>query len=158
MRRQPTIAVLLCITPVICVAQHSSHKLSEYAGTWQANFHGTRFMTIKLVDKNGHLTGSTSLGDIRADPNGKITRVEAATSEAPIVSSRLLRFGGLELRTRGDDPNDTITLTLKLIDAKNGFVRFGNTFTQQRHLSVPCAEPLAVPKPLSWSHSVLTQR
>ena len=60
MRRQLTIAVLLCITSVICSAQQSSHKLSDYAGTWQANFDGTTFMTIKLVEKNGHLTGSTA--------------------------------------------------------------------------------------------------
>ena len=51
MRRQLTIAVLLCIAPVICFAQQSSHKLSDYAGTWQANFHGTTFMTIKLIEK-----------------------------------------------------------------------------------------------------------
>ena len=51
MRRQLTTAVLLCIAPVICLAQQSSHKLSDYAGTWQANFHGTPFMTIKLLEK-----------------------------------------------------------------------------------------------------------
>jgi hypothetical protein len=72
-----TIAVPLCMAPVTCFAQQSSHKLSDYAGTWQADFHGTRFITIKLVEKGGHLTGSTSFGDIKAAPNGEIKRVEA---------------------------------------------------------------------------------
>ena len=127
MRRQLTTAVLLCMAPLICFAQQSSPKLSDYVGTWQANFHGTPFITIKLVEKDGHLTGSTSFGDINADPNGEIKRVEAAEGpESPIVSSRLLRFGGLELTSRGDNPNDIITVVLKLSDAKNGSVRFGS--------------------------------
>ena len=125
MRRQLTIAVLLGIAPIICFAQQSSqHKLSDYAGTWQANFHGTRFMTINLVEKDGHMTGSASFGDISVDLNGEIIKVEAPESESQIVSSRLLPFGGLELTSRGEDPGDTITVALKLIDAKTGSVRF----------------------------------
>ena len=125
MRRQLTIAVLLGIAPIICFAQRSSqYKLSDYAGTWQANFEGTQFMTIKLVEKDGHMTGSVSCGDINVDLNGDVIRAEAPESESPIVSSRLLPFGGLELTSRGEDPGDTITVALKLIDAKTGSVRF----------------------------------
>jgi hypothetical protein len=126
MRRQLAIAVLFCIAPVICVAQQSSHKLSDYAGTWQAKFQGTTFMTINLVEKNGHLTGSTSFGDIQADPSGAIKTVEAPAAEFewPIVSSRLLPSRGLEVTSRGE--NETIIVVLKLIDAKTGSVRFGN--------------------------------
>lgn len=125
MRRQLTIAFLLCITPVICFAQQSSHKLSDYVGTWQANFHSTPFITINLVEKNGHLTGTASFGDIYADPNGEITSVEAPAAESPILSSRLLQTGDLELTSRGDDPGDTITVVLELTGAKSGSVRFG---------------------------------
>jgi hypothetical protein len=124
MRRQLTVAVLLGIAPIICFAQQSSHKLADYAGTWQANFEGTQFMTIKLVEKDGHMTGSVSFGDINVDLNGDVIRAEAPESESPIVSSRLLPFGGLELTSRGEDPDDTITVALKLIDAKTGSVRF----------------------------------
>ena len=124
MRRQLTTAILLGIAPIICFAQQSSHKLSDYAGTWQASFHGTRFMTIKLVEKDGQMTGSASLGDINVDLNGDIIKAETPDSESPIVSSRLLPFGGLEFTSRGEDPGDTITVALKLIDAKNGSVRF----------------------------------
>jgi len=124
MRRQLTIAVLLGIASVICFAQQSSHKLSDYAGAWQANFEGTQFMTIKLVEKDGHITGSVSVGDINVDLNGDIIRAEAPENESPIISSRLLPIGGLELTSRGEDPDDTITVSLKLIDAKTGYVRF----------------------------------
>ena len=126
MRRQLAIAVLFCIAPVICFAQQSSHKLSDYAGTWQAKFQGTTFMTIKLVEKNGHLTGSTNFGDIQADPSGSIKAVEApaADSEWPIVSSRLLPSRGLEVTSHGE--NETIIVVLELINAKAGSVRFGN--------------------------------
>lgn len=51
MGRQFVIAVLFCIASVIYVAQRSSHKLSDYAGTWQAKFQGTTFMIINLVEK-----------------------------------------------------------------------------------------------------------
>jgi len=124
MRRQLTIAVLLGIAPIICLAQQSTHKLSDYAGTWQANFEGTQFMTIKLVEKDGHMAGSVSMGDINVDINGDIIRAEATDNESPIVSSRLLPIGSLELTSRGEDPDDTITVALKLIDAKTGSVRF----------------------------------
>jgi hypothetical protein len=114
MRRQLTVAVLLGFAPTICFAQQSSHKLSDYAGTWQANFESTQFMTIKLVEKdghmNGHMTGSVSCGDINVDLNGDVIRAETPESESPIVSSRLLPFGGLELTSRGEDPDDTITI------------------------------------------------
>jgi hypothetical protein len=67
-------------------------------------------MTIKLVEKDGHMTGSVSCGDINVDLNGDVIRAEAPESEYPIVSSRLLPFGGLELTSRGEDPDDTITV------------------------------------------------
>jgi len=123
--RRLTIAVLFCVVPVFCLAQQATHKLSDFAGTWQANFNGTPFMILNLAVKDGHLTGSASFGDINADPNGVITAVEAPTADSPIVSSRLLSTGLLELTSRGDDPDDTIVVVLKLIDAKTGSVRFG---------------------------------
>lgn len=147
MRRQLTIAVLLCIAPVICFAQQSSHKLSDYAGTWQADFHGTPFVIIKLVEKDGHLTGSASFGDINADPNGEIKRVEAPEEESPIVSSHVRRFGGLELTSRGDNPNDTITVVLKLIDAKTGSVRFSGPPGGDASVLKPIPVQKTEPKP-----------
>ena len=126
MRRQLAIAVLLCTAPVICFAQQSSHKLSDYAGMWQAKFQGTTFMTINLVERNGHLTGSASFGDIQADPSGAIKSVDApaADSEYRIVSSRLLPSRGLEITSHGE--NETIIVVLELINAKAGSARFGN--------------------------------
>jgi hypothetical protein len=126
MRRQLAISVLFCIAPVICFAQHSSHRLSDYAGTWQAKFQGKTFMIINLVEKNGHLTGSASFGDIQADPTGAIKAVDtpAADSEWPIVRSRLLPSRGLEITSHGE--NETIVVVLQLINAEAGSVRFGN--------------------------------
>jgi len=148
MRRQLRSAVLLCIARVICFAQQSSHKLSDYAGTWQADFHGTPFITIKLVEKDGHLTGSTNFGDINADPNGEIKRVEAREGpESPIVNSHLLRFGGLELTSRGEDPDDTITVVLKLTDAKTGSVRFRNVPGDDASVLKPIPVQKIEPKP-----------
>src|SRR4029079_7757253 len=83
-----------------------------------------QFMTVRLVEKDGHMTGSVSVGDINVDLNGDVIRAAAPESESPIVSSRLLPVGGLELTSRGEDPDDTITVALKLIDATTGSVRF----------------------------------
>ena len=125
MRRKLTIAALLGMMSVICVGQQGSHKLSEYVGTWQAEFHGTPFITINLAEKSGQLTGSASFGDIHADPSGVITAVEAPTDESPIVNSRVLPSGGVELTSRGEDADDTITVVLHLVDGKTGSIRFG---------------------------------
>lgn len=58
--------------------------LLRTAGTWQANFEGTQFMTPKLVE-NGHIAGSVSVGDVNVDLNGDIIRAEAPENESPIV-------------------------------------------------------------------------
>jgi len=104
-------------------------------------------MTIHLVEKDGHLTGSASFGDINADPNGVITAVEAPTTESPIISTRLLSTGLLELTSRGDDPDDAITVLLKLIDSKTGSVRFapamGHEAMVVKPISVRRIEPKA---------------
>ena len=140
MRRQFAIATLFCILPLICVARQSSHKLSDYAGVWQAKFQGTTFMTINLVKKNGHMSGSTSFGDIQANPSGAIESVEAppAEPEWPIVSSRLLSTDELEVTSHGE--NETIIVVLKLKDPKTGSVRFGDppggTFLVVRPITV----------------------
>jgi hypothetical protein len=91
-----------------------------------AKFQGTTFMIINLVEKNGHLTGWTSLGDIQADPSGAIKAVEAqaADSEWEIVSSRLLPSHDLKVTSHGE--NETIIVLLKLINAKAGSAQFGN--------------------------------
>ena len=146
MRRRMTIAVLLCIAPVICLAQQSSHKLSDYAGTWQANFRGTPFITINLIEKDGHLTGSAGVGDINATPSGEITNVEAPANESPIVSNRLLDSGDLELTSRGDDPADKIILVLELTGAKTGFVRFGIAMGHDATVVKPIAVQKIEPK------------
>jgi hypothetical protein len=126
MGRQLTVKVLLCLAPVVCFAQQRAHKLSDYSGTWQAKFQGTTFMTLNLVETNGHLTGSASFGEIQADPSGAIKAVDAPAgdSEYRIVSSRLHPTRGLEITTRGE--NETIIVVLELINAKAGSARFGN--------------------------------
>jgi hypothetical protein len=150
MRAQLAIAVLFCISPFTCIGQRSSHKLSDYAGAWQAKFQGTTFMTIDLVVKNGRLSGSTSFGDIQADPSGAIKTVGAPAAEAEwqIVSSRLLPSHELEITSHGD--NETIIVVLKLIDAKTGSVRFGNppggTFPVVKPIIIQKIEPHYAPR------------
>ena len=146
MRRQLTHALFLCVSPIICLAQQPSHNLSDYVGTWQAKFHGTTFITIKLVEKDGQFTGSANYGDMSVDLSGEIIRVEAPEGDTPIVSSRLLPHGGLEVTSKGEDPNDTITVVLKITDASTGSIRF---------LQVPgdtsVVKPIAVEKTLPTS-------
>ena len=118
-----------------------------YAGTWQANFRGTPFITINLmIEKDGHLTGSAGVGDINATPSGEITNVEAPANESPIVSNRLLDSGDLELTSRGDDPADKIILVLELTGAQTGFVRFGIAMGHDATVVKPIAVQKIEPK------------
>ena len=92
MRRIFGIAVLLLVASV-GIAQ--SRKLSDYEGTWQSSFQGKPFMTIKLVEKDGKLTGSVSHGNMETGPNGELTNAEAEPAESEVVGSRLLALGDL---------------------------------------------------------------
>ncbi|HEU5403329.1 MAG TPA: hypothetical protein VFU86_18380 [Terriglobales bacterium] len=122
MRRMFVLAAAL-LTGSVCIAQNS-HKFPDYAGTWQANFHGKPFMTLKLLEKDGKLTGTVSHGNIEADPNGDLTKAEAAPGESEVVESRLLALGDLELKTRDQDSDDLTTIVFKLSDEKTGSIRF----------------------------------
>ncbi len=139
MRRMFGIAVLLLLAGV-SLAQ--SRKPSDYAGTWQSSFQGKPFMTIKLVEKDGKLTGTVSNGNMEADPNGDLTKAEAEPGESEVVDSRLLALGDLELKTRDPDSDELTTIIFKLADEKTGFIRF----VVPEGVEVPKIKPLKVQK------------
>lgn len=138
MRRAFAPAFLLLLAS-LSTAQN--HKLSDYAGTWQSSFQGKPFMTIKLLEKDGKLTGTVSHGNIEADPNGDVKKAEAEPGESEIVDSRLLALGDLELKTRDSD-SDEMTIVFKLADEKTGSIRF----VVPEGEGVPKIKPLKVQK------------
>lgn len=140
MRRIFGLATLLLFASV-GIAQ-SRHGLSDYAGTWQVNFQGKPVLTIKLIEKDGNLTGTVSNGHIEADPNGEITRAQAEPGESAIVGSRLLPLGDLELKTREPDSDELTTIVFKLADERTGSIHF----VVPEGVEAPKIKPLPVQK------------
>jgi len=52
-----------------------------FAGTWQAQFQDKTFLTIKLEDQNGNLSGTISHSQIRLDNQGELASAEAQDGE-----------------------------------------------------------------------------
>ena len=123
MHRAVVLTVLLCLA-AMSVAQQASHKVGDFVGTWQSSFKGQPFMTIKLAENNGQLTGSVSNGAIEVDSEGELTNATAKPGESPILSSRMLDNGSLEIKCREEDGGGTTTLVLTLVDARSASLRF----------------------------------
>ena len=123
MHRALNFAVFMLIAS-LATAQPPAHKLADYAGTWQASFQGKPFMTIKLHDEKGQLTGTVSSGDLEVNSDGEITGAKVREGESQILSSRILANGGLQIVSRDADGTDTTTFVITLLDKNSASLRF----------------------------------
>ncbi len=122
MRRALGFAALM-LTVSLAAAQ-TAHKLADYAGTWQASFQGKPFMTIKLHDEKGQLTGTVSSGDLEVNSEGEITGAKVREGESQILSTQILANGSLQIVSRDADGTDTTTFVITLLDKNSASLRF----------------------------------
>ena len=62
----------------------------SFVGTWQGKFQGKTFVTLKLIERDGKLTG-TCVHTTRLEKNakGELTHVADTQTEDPILEARL---------------------------------------------------------------------
>jgi hypothetical protein len=123
MRRGLSFAALMLVVS-LAAAQTPAHKLADYAGTWQASFQGKPFMTIKLHDEKGQLTGTVSSGDLEVNADGQITSAKVREGESPILTSRILANGSLQIVSQDPDGTGTTTFVITLLDKNSASLRF----------------------------------
>lgn len=75
---------------LLVVSVVAGPDLHRFAGTWQGQFNGKSFVTLKLIEHDGKLTG-TCVHTTGLDKNerGELTHVAEAQTEDPILEAQL---------------------------------------------------------------------
>lgn len=64
--------------------------LHSFAGTWQGQFDGKTFITLKLIEHDGKLTGTcVHTTGLEKNSKGELTHVDETQTEDPIVEAHL---------------------------------------------------------------------
>jgi hypothetical protein len=98
MRRFAFVCILLALAaPLLALNPPSDADPSDgFVGTWQAQFQGKAFVTIKLAKQDGKLSGTISHTSIQLDKNGELTSAEQKDGEDPLsdltVTGKVLRL------------------------------------------------------------------
>ena len=117
MKRCRYFALAVLFTCVLLPAQNAAPpQLSDFAGTWKAQFKKQTWLVLTLVPGGSTLTGTFEHSiQISADDEGDITRVDDEMSNDKIISVEL-RGESLHIRSRdeeGDEDNYVLSLAGK---------------------------------------------
>lgn len=113
-----TVGIIGAMSLAICgfsvrVAEHAAAAQQRFVGTWEAQYKGRAFFTLRISEENGSLGGScvhvTRLAKVGTKTGGELIPTTDETTQKPITEARI-RGGRLELQI-GDD-TDPILLDL----------------------------------------------
>ena len=99
--------VALCMGSSRSDALQPPATTDAFAGTWQAQFQGKTFLTIKLTNQDGRLTGTVSHANVQLGQNGELTSAEPGAGEDSVVDSKL--DGGTLVLTGKDEQSQATT-------------------------------------------------
>ena len=113
-----TVGIIGALSLAICgfsvrVADHAAAAQQRFVGTWEAQYKGRAFFTLRITEENGSLGGSclhvTRLAKMGTKTGGELIPTTDETTQERITEARI-RGGKLELQI-GDD-KDPILLDL----------------------------------------------
>ena len=85
------LAAACLITSAFSLQVAGSHstpaELKQFAGTWEGNFKGKRFITLRLTEKDGKISGSVSRISIHVDPKGELTDASSLKGEDAVAET-----------------------------------------------------------------------
>ena len=91
-------------------------SIDSFVGTWQGQFQGKTFVTIKLVNQDGKLNGTVSRGSIQVDSNGELSSAVSSDSADPIIDTTL-KGGTLRITTKDQESQDLDQCEMRLTGA-----------------------------------------
>jgi len=118
MRMLFTVGIIGAMSLAICgfsvrVADHAAAAQQRFVGTWEAQYKGRAFFTLRISEQNGSLGGSclhvTRLAKMGTKTGGELIPTTDETTQEPIREARI-RGGKLELQI--GDNKDPILLDL----------------------------------------------
>jgi len=99
-----------------------------FLGTWQSQFQGKVFLTIKLEDEGGKLTGSISHMQIGLDNQGELTSAEPQEGEDAFSEAKLTG-NSLHLTSKSATGQDITQYEMEITGADLAELRFVNART-----------------------------
>lgn len=112
------LAGLLLVIATFAAAQ-SKTSAQRYAGTWNAQFQGKTFTTLKLVARDNQLTGSLTGANINMDKDGNLTSAEGTDDEGQISDVKL-SGDTLLFTTKNEDTGEAINWKMRLTNEHEG--------------------------------------
>ena len=123
----------------------TSSNAKQFAGTWQATFKGSPFLTVTFSVADDKVSGSFSHADMEVNQAGELTKAEARDGEDPITDAQV-KGNALRFTTKSTDGSeDSLQAELKLTGPEKGEIRL---------LGIPPD----VPAPKPWEVSRVSQK
>ena len=98
--------LLSCLFVQHSFALDTADPNQAFVGTWQAQFQGKAFVTIKLEEQNGKLTGSIGHVQIQVDNQGELTSAQPQDGE-DLFSEALVNDKVLHLTSKSAEGQNT---------------------------------------------------
>jgi hypothetical protein len=98
--------------------QPAASGFEAYVGTWTAQFKGKPFLTLKLVEKDGTLTGTMTGATVRFNKDGSLSEAKAKDTQHDVIDP-LLNEGQLYFKTKEED-KPPVGFQMKLTGANSG--------------------------------------
>jgi len=111
-----------------------------FLGTWQAEFQGKRFLTLKLRDDGQRITGTLSPFNVNFDSSGNLAEAGPGSGGGWDIFEAKLDNGTLHVKCKDPDtPGDVDEFELKLVEDDRAELNM---------VGVPATPGSAAPKPL----------
>jgi hypothetical protein len=101
-----TLCLALAIT-ALPVGQPAS-----VAGSWTAKFEGRTFIRLEIKTVDGAISGAISLGDFEVDPQGAVSRADAAPLKLTPISDVVAKGSTLTFISKDGHDSDQFELRL----------------------------------------------
>ena len=115
--------VLFCLWLQQLSALDTSDANQAFAGIWQAQFQGKTFVTIKLEDQNGKLSGSITNSQIQLDNQGELTSAEPQVGEDAFTEIKV-SDKVLHLTSKSTNGQDTTQYEMEINGTDQAELRF----------------------------------
>ena len=112
--------IVLCSVGLL--SQEDPVAQKRFAGTWQAKFNGSVFLTIRLESGAG-ISGTVSAGRITVDDQGDLTEAEASPEgkESDVMHARI---EGERLTFETDDDGELTKFEMRITGSGKAELRF----------------------------------
>jgi hypothetical protein len=125
-------------------ARSTLAELKQFTGTWEGKFKGKTFVTLKLVAKEGKISGTVSRISIQMSPSGELTDTSATDGEDAIIETvpegkvlHLTTKATGQVSSTAGDSEESIQYDMRL------------TGTDQAELQI-AGTPPGMPSPAPW--------